>query len=62
MIIADEFDEAAHAKFEQENQGTDVEALVWMKNQSGKDEKADKFSTAQRMANTVPKCNANMSN
>jgi pyrimidine oxygenase len=33
-----------------------------MKNQSGKDEKADKFSTAQRMANMVPKCNANMSN
>lgn len=29
-----------------------------MKNQSGKDEKADKFSTAQRVANMAPKCNA----
>jgi len=61
MIIADETDEAAHAKFELYNQGTDVEALAWMKNQSGKDEKADKFSTAQRMVNMAPKCNANMS-
>ncbi|KAE9372471.1 putative pyrimidine monooxygenase ruta [Stipitochalara longipes BDJ] len=61
MIIADETDEAAHAKFELYNQGTDVEALTWMKNQSGKDEKADKFSTAQRMVNMAPKCNANMS-
>ena len=48
MIIADETDEAAHAKFELYNQGTDTEALAWMKNQSGKDEKADKFSTAQK--------------
>lgn len=61
MIIADETDEAAHAKFELYNQGTDLEALAWMKNQSGKDEKADKFSTAQRMVNMAPKCNANMS-
>jgi pyrimidine oxygenase len=44
------------------SKGTDVEALAWMKDQSGKDEKADKFFTAQRMANMVPKCNANMSN
>jgi pyrimidine oxygenase len=58
MIIADETDEAAHAKFELYNQGTDVQALAWMKNQSGKDEKADKFSTAQRMVNMAPKSNA----
>jgi pyrimidine oxygenase len=37
-----------------------VQALAWMK-QSGKDEKADNFSTAQRVVNMAPKCNANMS-
>ncbi|KAH8786405.1 luciferase-like domain-containing protein [Hyaloscypha sp. PMI_1271] len=35
-IIADEMDDAAHAKFEQYNHWTDVETLAWMKNQSGK--------------------------
>jgi pyrimidine oxygenase len=49
VIIADETDEAAHAKFEMYNEGTDMEALAWMRNQSGKDVKADNFSTAQKM-------------
>jgi pyrimidine oxygenase len=61
MIIADETDEAAHAKFELYNQGTDTEALAWMKNQSSKDVKADNFSTAQRMVKMAAQCNANMS-
>lgn len=61
MIIADETDEAAHAKFELYNQGTDTEALAWMKNQSSKDVKADCFSTAQRMVKMAAQCNANMS-
>jgi pyrimidine oxygenase len=51
MIIADETDEAAHAKFELYNKGTDMEALAWMRTQSGKDVKADDFSTAKRMVN-----------
>ena len=60
MIIADETDEAAHAKFEYYNEGTDLEALAWMKGQSSKDVKADNFSTAKRMANMAKVSNASM--
>lgn len=49
MIIAAETDEAAHARFEHYNEGTDMEALAWMRSQSGKDVKADDFSTAKRL-------------
>jgi pyrimidine oxygenase len=31
------------------NEGTNMEALAWMRNQGGKDVKADNFSTAQKM-------------
>ncbi|RDW74223.1 putative pyrimidine monooxygenase RutA-4 [Coleophoma crateriformis] len=61
MIIADETDEAAHAKFEWYNKGTDMEALAWMRNQSGKDVKADNYSTAKRMVQMATNCNGSMS-
>jgi pyrimidine oxygenase len=60
MIIADETDEAAHAKFEMYNEGVDEVALAWMRNQSGKDIKADDFSTAKRMAKMSGKSNGSM--
>lgn len=61
MIIVDETDEAAYARFELYNQGTDMEALAWMRNQSGKDAKADDYSTAKRMVNMSKNCNGSMS-
>ncbi|KAF4630767.1 hypothetical protein G7Y89_g7366 [Cudoniella acicularis] len=61
IIIADETDEAAHAKYKLCNKGTDLEAQAWMRNQSGKDVKADTFSTAQRMVNMSTNCNGSMS-
>jgi len=60
MVITDETDEAAQAKFAHYNSGTDVEALAWMRNQSGKDTKADDFSTAKRMVTMSGNCNGSM--
>lgn len=60
MIIADDTDEAAHAKFAKYNEGTDIEALTWMRNQSGKDTKADDFSTAKRMVTMSGNCNGSL--
>lgn len=60
MVIADETDEAAQAKFELYNTGIDHEAQAWMRNQSGKDIKADEFSTAKRLANSKARCNGSM--
>jgi pyrimidine oxygenase len=61
MIIADETDAAANAKFELYNKGTDMEALAWMRDQSGKDVKADGYSTAKRMVEMGTNCNGSMS-
>ena len=61
VIIANETDEAAHATFEMYNKGTDMAALAWMRNQSGKDVKADNFSTAQKMVKMGKSCNGSMS-
>ncbi|HKK30477.1 MAG TPA: pyrimidine utilization protein A [Alphaproteobacteria bacterium] len=49
MIIADETDEAAQAKWEHYKRGTDHEALAWRDSQAGVDKKADALSTAGRM-------------
>jgi pyrimidine oxygenase len=46
MIIADESDEAAKAKWDLYNKGTDREALAWMGGQSAMDKNASKESTA----------------
>jgi pyrimidine oxygenase len=50
MIIADETDEAAMAKWEHYVRGTDVVALEWMRTQAAGDTKAQEDSTAGRMA------------
>ncbi len=53
MIIADETDEAAMAKWEHYKSGTDYEALAWRDGEAGKDRKADESSTVNRFAKTT---------
>lgn len=47
MVIADETDEKAMAKWEWYKEGADVEALAWMADQGNKDTKADGNATAK---------------
>ncbi len=49
MVIADETDEAAQAKWEHYKRGVDREALAWRDGQAGADKKAEAHSTAGRM-------------
>jgi pyrimidine oxygenase len=49
MIIADETDELAKAKWEKYRAGADVDALAWMADQGGKDATADATSTAKHI-------------
>ena len=53
MIIADETDEAAMAKWEHYKSGTDYEALAWRDGQAANDKKADKDATVGRFAQTT---------
>ena len=50
MVIADETDAAAMAKWEHYKSGTDLVALNWAATQAGADTKAQAHSTAGRMA------------
>lgn len=49
MVIADETDEAAQAKWKHYVAGTDLEALAWRDAQAGADVKAEAHSTVGRM-------------
>lgn len=49
MIIADETDEAAMAKWDHYVEGTDIEALNWRDSQAAADVKAEAHSTVGRM-------------
>ncbi|KAI2612932.1 pyrimidine utilization protein A [Hypoxylon fragiforme] len=60
MVIADETDEAAQAKWKLYNDGADEEALAWMKSESSKDTKADTHSTATRLGLREGAVNLNM--
>ncbi|KAI1086830.1 pyrimidine utilization protein A [Rostrohypoxylon terebratum] len=60
MVIADETEEKAWAKWKLYNEGADGEALAWMKSQSAKDVKADAHSTAKSMEPTEGAVNLNM--
>lgn len=46
MVIADETNELAEAKWQKYRDGADVDALAWMADQGKKDEKADATATA----------------
>ena len=60
MIIADETDEAAQAKWEHYKAGKDMTALGWMGMQAAADDRADVSSTARSMTNPVSAVNFNM--
>ena len=60
MVIADDTDEAAQAKWESYKAGKDMEALSWMGVQAAGDDKADLTSTARHMTNPVSAVNFNM--
>jgi pyrimidine oxygenase len=60
MIIAEETDEAAQAKWEIYKAGKDMDALSWMGAQAAVDDKADSTSTARHMTNPVSAVNFNM--
>ncbi|XDG00619.1 hypothetical protein ABKA04_000234 [Annulohypoxylon sp. FPYF3050] len=60
MVIADETEEKAWAKWKLYNEGVDGEALEWMKSQSSKDVKADAHSTAKSLELPEGAVNLNM--
>ncbi len=60
MVIADETDEKAQAKWELYKAGKDLEALSWMGIQASADDKADVNSTARSITNPASAVNFNM--
>lgn len=50
MVIAEATDDEAQAKWRRYNDGADVEALSWVKDQSGRDANADANATATKLA------------
>jgi pyrimidine oxygenase len=60
MVIADETDERAMAKWEHYKAGADVEALAWLTEQSGADAGAAATSTARQMSLPESAVNFNM--
>ncbi|MBJ3778365.1 pyrimidine utilization protein A [Acuticoccus mangrovi] len=53
MVIADETDEKAFAKWERYCAGTDIEALAWQAAQAGQDVNASDASTAAKLAKQI---------
>lgn len=60
MIVTDETDELAKAKWENYRDGADTEALAWMLDQGSKDTKADANSTAKSINLPEGAVNLNM--
>ncbi len=60
MVIADETDAAAQAKWESYKAGKDLDALRWLGDQAMADDKADPGGTAASMVNPVSAVNFNM--
>jgi len=60
MIIADETDEAARAKWEYYKAGTDQEAVKWLVDQSAADKKSGGDTNVRQMADPVSAVNINM--
>jgi pyrimidine oxygenase len=60
MVIADETDEAAMAKWRSYQEGADTEALAWLGYQAGKDDAADNASTAKTISLPEGAINFNM--
>jgi pyrimidine oxygenase len=60
MVIADETDEAAQAKWQAYNAGADRGALAWMVDQAGNDTSAADGSTAKHISLPEGAVNLNM--
>jgi pyrimidine oxygenase len=60
MVIADETDEAARAKWESYKAGKDLDALSWLGAQASADDRADAGGTALSISNPVSAVNFNM--
>jgi pyrimidine oxygenase len=60
MIIADETDEAAFAKWQLYKDGADQEALAWLSTQSAADTKSGPDANVRAMANPTSAVNLNM--
>ncbi len=60
MVIADETDEAAMAKWQRYNDGVDTEALAWMVDQTSADTQAEEGSTARSISLPAGAVNFNM--
>jgi pyrimidine oxygenase len=60
MVIADETDEAAWAKWEHYQAGIDMEAIAWLGGQTGADKTAATVSTAKQMSRLDQAVNLNI--
>ena len=60
MVIADETDEAAQAKWERYSDGVDVEAIAWMTGQALTDAEGEEGNTAKRISLPEGAVNMNM--
>ena len=60
MIIADETDEAARAKWEHYKEGADEQALAWLTTQSQQDKKSGSDTNVRQMADPTSAVNINM--
>jgi pyrimidine oxygenase len=60
MVIADETDEAAMAKWKHYNEGADLDAMTWLADQANADSNAAATSTARQMAAPTGAVNFNM--
>jgi pyrimidine oxygenase len=60
MIIADETDEAAHAKWELYKSGADEEAIAWLGVQSNVDKTSGNDTNVRQMADPTSAVNINM--
>ena len=60
MVIADETDEKAQAKWESYNEGADMEAIAWLQDQGAKDKVSGSDTNIKHMASSVSPVNINM--
>jgi len=60
MVIADETDEAAMAKWKHYNEGADLDAMAWLSGQANADPNAPEGSTARQMSAPTGAVNFNM--
>lgn len=61
MVIADETDEAAWARWEHIKAGADHEAIAWMQGQAGADRRAGADTNVRQLADAASAVNINMS-